>query len=234
MAVYAISDLHLALSVNKPMDVFGYRWNNYMERLKINWLKTVSSDDYVIIPGDISWATYLQEAKEDFTFINELPGKKIISKGNHDYWWTTIAKLEKFVTSMEFNTISFMHNNSYNLGQDIVCGTRGWICPGNDDFGKEDEKIYKREVQRLELSLKTIPDYFSGNIIVAMHYPPFNSKKESTEFVEIMKKYKVTKCIYGHLHGDATRAAFQGMYDNICFQLISADFIDFNPVKINE
>ncbi len=126
MAVYAISDLHLALSVDKPMDVFGARWSNYMERLRENWTATVGENDHVLIPGDISWATYLDQAYEDFRFINELPGKKIISKGNHDYWWTTKSKLDKFLDENGFHSIRFLHNNSYIVENLAVCGTRGW------------------------------------------------------------------------------------------------------------
>ena len=154
MALFAISDLHLALSIDKPMDVFGPRWAGYMDKLKENWCSVVREDDYVVMPGDISWATYLEQAYEDFRYIHGLPGKKIISKGNHDYWWTTMRKMEKFVSENGFTSISFMHNSSFSLEGVTICGTRGWEMPGEVGFGDGDEKIFRRELLRLELSLQ--------------------------------------------------------------------------------
>lgn len=232
MAIYAISDLHLALSIDKPMDVFGSRWNNYMQRLETCWQQNVSHEDHVIIPGDISWATYLDQAFDDFKFIESLPGIKIISKGNHDYWWTTHNKLEHFVLGNGFSTIKFMHNNSFKFENVIVCGTRGWICPGNDDFGAEDRKIFNRELQRLELSLKSAVKEEECSIIVAMHYPPFNAKRQPAEFVDIMCKYNVCKCVYGHLHGDSFKNAVEGMIQGIDFKLVSADYLGFKPLRL--
>lgn len=232
MAIYAISDLHLALSVNKPMDVFGDRWANYMEKLKSAWEETVSPGDTVIIPGDISWATYLEEAWQDFKFIEDLPGRKIISKGNHDYWWTTGSKLEKFKTGNNFGTIDFMHNNSFKMENIILCGTRGWKCPGDADFNEEDQKIFNRELQRLELSLKSAPKEEKAELLVALHYPPFNSQKQPSPFVDIMKKYGVKNCIYGHLHSHGFKSAVQGEVEGISFQLVSADYLDFRPLKL--
>jgi len=232
MSVYAISDLHLALSIDKPMDVFGGRWSNYMEKLETMWQQTVTEEDYVIIPGDISWATYLEQAYEDFKFIEGLPGKKIISKGNHDYWWTTGSKLKKFLDSNGFRTISFMHNNSFRIGNILLCGTRGWKSPGDDDFSLEDRKIYNRELQRLELSLKTAVVGNDDIVMVAMHYPPFNSRKEASQFVEIMMKYNVKLCIYGHLHSESFRNAVEGNIRGIDFKLVSADYLNFKPLKL--
>ncbi|MDF2524047.1 MAG: Calcineurin-like phosphoesterase, partial [Clostridiales bacterium] len=146
MAVYAISDLHLAISIDKPMDIFGDRWINYMKKLKDNWEQVVKEEDSVIITGDISWATYLEQAVEDFRFIEALPGDKVISKGNHDYWWSTASKLDTFRTENNLSSIRFMHNNSYKLENIILCGTRGWKCPGDEDFSAEDRKIYDREL----------------------------------------------------------------------------------------
>jgi predicted phosphohydrolase len=233
MAIYAISDLHLALSIDKPMDVFGARWANYMSKLEESWRTIVGEDDYVIVPGDISWATYLEQAYEDFRFLHELPGKKIISKGNHDYWWTTKSKLDKFLNDNGFTSIEFMHNNSYTIAGTAVCGTRGWEMPGEVGFGSEDVKIYKRELQRLELSLKSATsDPSVSRIVVALHYPPYNSKGKFSEFLSIMKKYEVQLCIYGHLHGDACKGAIEGVYDGITFRLVSADHLGFSPVLI--
>lgn len=234
LAIYAISDLHLAISIDKPMDVFGWKWSNYMDKLKNNWLETITDNDIVIIPGDISWATYVDQAKADFEFIDSLPGRKIISKGNHDYWWTTHRKLQQFLAAHGFTTIEFMQNNSYNLGNVVVCGTRGWISPGDDGFSSEDSKIYNRELQRLELSLKSAVIEEGKYIVVAMHYPPFNSKKEPTGFVELMCRYNVNLCIYGHLHGESYKSAVVGNNNGLEFRLISADYLDFKPIKIYE
>lgn len=234
MSIYTISDLHLALSIDKPMDIFGERWYNYMERLKQNWEEIVGDEDYVIIPGDISWATYLEQAYEDFKFIELLPGRKIISKGNHDYWWTTISKLNKFLDTNGFKSISFMHNNSFLIEGVTFCGTRGWKCPGDDEFDEEDRKVFERELQRLELSLKSsYKEAKDGSIIVAMHYPPFNAKREPSKFVEIMGKYNVTKCIYGHLHGAGFKSAVVGEVNGIEFKLVSADFLNFEPLRLH-
>lgn len=232
MAIYAISDLHLALSVDKPMDVFGARWANYMDRLEESWRSTVGENDHVLIPGDISWATYLDQAYEDFRFIDGLPGKKIISKGNHDYWWTTKSKLDKFISENGFSTISFMHNNSYTFEGASVCGTRGWNMPGEDGYSTEDAKIYQRELQRLELSLKDARVDEGGRLIVAMHFPAFNSKGVFSGFLDIMQRYNVKLCIYGHLHGDAHKNAVEGRVKGIEFRLVAADYISFKPVRL--
>jgi len=232
MAIYAISDLHLAKSIDKPMDIFGHRWQNYMERLKASWEETVCQDDYVIIPGDISWATYLEQAYDDFSFIERLPGKKIISKGNHDYWWTTLSKLNKFLRDNNFASISFMHNNSFDLGEAVLCGTRGWKCPGENDFSAEDQKIFNRELQRLELSLKTIKPKDNQTVIAALHYPPFNMKGRPSDFIDVMKKYNVTMCLYGHLHGESHRNAVEGRIEGIDFKFVSADHLEFRPLKL--
>ena len=231
MSIYAISDLHLAVSVDKPMDIFGGNWDNYMEKLRINWNSVVTNEDYVLIPGDISWATYLQDVKLDFDFINKLPGKKVISKGNHDYWWTTISKLEKYITQNKFDTIKFLNNNSIKIDDVVVCATRGWKCPNEEDFTKEDEKIYKREVQRLKLSLDSVEDKDCKKYVM-VHFPPFNNKKEANELIDTMIKYGVKNCLYGHLHGGALENAFVGELYGINFELISADYLGFNPKKI--
>lgn len=232
MAVYAISDLHLSLSTDKPMDVFGDRWVGYVTKLKNSWEQNIGSDDIVIIPGDISWAMYLDEALEDLKFINALPGRKIISKGNHDYWWTTMSKLNKFLDKHDLHTINFMHNNSFDLEGVTLCGTRGWISPGDSDFGAEDEKIHARELQRLELSLRSVSLSDKNGIIVAIHYPPFNSRGEPSDFIEIMRKYNVKMCVYGHLHGGSHKNAVEGNVYGIDFRLVSADYLNFKPLKL--
>ena len=234
MRIFAISDLHLALGADKPMDIFGGRWSNYMDKLKSGWEETVTSKDIVIMPGDISWATYLDQSADDFRFIEELPGKKIISKGNHDYWWSTMAKLNQFLERNGFQTINFMHNNCFSIGNYAICGSRGWECPGGEDFSAMDLKIYNRELQRLELSLKSAVKNAGGDseIIAALHFPPFDQKGRASGFVEIMKRYGVKKCVYGHLHGESLKYGLEGVIEDIEFMLVSADHIDFRPLLI--
>ena len=234
MSIFAIADLHLALGTDKPMDVFGGRWSNYMDKLKSNWLETVKAEDTVIIPGDVCWATYIENAYEDFKFIEELPGKKIISKGNHDYWWTTASKLNKYLEANGFKTISFMHNNAFLIENIAICGTRGWKCPGEDDFKKDDEKIYKREVERLELSIKAALKTEHFFKIVFMHYPPATVKTQASGFIDIMNKYGITECYYGHLHGDGIKGAVEGVYRGIDLKLISADYLYFQPKLVRK
>lgn len=231
MSIYAISDLHLAMSIDKPMDVFGRRWDNYMQRIEDNWNSTVGKDDYVLIPGDISWATYLEEAYLDFEFINNLNGKKIISKGNHDYWWTTMSKLGKYLRENKFDSITFLNNNSAKIEDVVVCATRGWKCPNEEEFTKEDKKIYDREVQRLKLSLESVQDSEYEKYVM-IHFPPFNGKKESNELIELMIEHGVKNCFYGHLHGGGFQKSFEGVMCGINFKLISADYLDFTPILI--
>lgn len=232
MAIYAIADLHLALGIDKPMDIFGGKWSNYMDKLKTNWLSTVGEGDCVIIPGDISWATYLENAFEDFKYLEELPGRKIISKGNHDYWWTTSSKLNKYLEANGLNTIAFMHNNSFALEDIIICGTRGWKCPGDEDFKKDDEKIYNREVDRLELSIKSVKEDGGKRKIAFMHYPPVTQKCQNSAFIDVMRKYGISECYYGHLHGEGIRGAIEGIYQGINFKLVSADYLNFTPFQV--
>lgn len=232
MSIFAIADLHLALGIDKPMDIFGGRWSNYMDKLKSNWLETVGEQDTVIIPGDVSWATYIESAYEDFKYIEELPGRKIISKGNHDYWWTTASKLNKYLEINQFQTIAFMHNNAFFIEDSAICGTRGWKCPGEDDFKKDDEKIYFREVERLELSIKAAQTREFSEILVFMHYPPVTAKSPNTGFIDVMKKYQVKQCFFGHLHGEGIKGALEGEYDSVNLKLISADYLNFIPALI--
>lgn len=232
MSIFAIADLHLALGIDKPMDIFGGRWSNYMEKLRSNWMETVRAEDTVIIPGDVSWATYIENAYEDFKYIDSLPGRKIISKGNHDYWWTTASKLNKYLEAKDISTISFMHNNAYMVEDVAVCGTRGWKLPGEEDFKKDDEKIYNREIERLELSIKSASNSEHHEKVVFMHYPPVTVKSRSSGFIEVMKKYGINKCYYGHLHGEGIKGAIEGEYDSINLKLISADYLNFVPAVI--
>lgn len=230
--IFAISDLHLSESVQKPMDIFGQRWENHLQRLNENWRAVVGNDDTVVIPGDISWATYISQIKEDFRFIENLPGRKIISKGNHDYWWTTQSKISKFLAENDFKTISILHNNSYIIDRTAICGSRGWICPGETNFSAEDEKIYKRELMRLEMSLESLKDEYD-RLIVALHFPPFAPGGRDSGFIDIMKKHKADLCLFGHIHNASAGYAAEKESDGMRFRLIAADSLDFTPLLIS-
>ncbi len=231
MSIYAIADLHLPFGVDKPMDVFGNVWKDYTKKIYENWVKTVGENDTVVVPGDLSWATYLKDAYRDFDFINKLPGKKIITKGNHDYFFTTMAKMEKFLVENKFDTIKILQN-SFFLEEDIlITGTRGWdICAG----GEEDKKILNREGIRLEMSLSSAKKaYPDKEIYVFMHYPPIlKDIKHDNVFLSLFKKYNVKKCYFGHLHSKGIQTAFNGEYNNVSYELISADYLEFMPRKI--
>ena len=222
MALFAISDLHLSFGTDKPMNIFGSKWDQYEQRLEENWNSLVTDDDVVLIGGDISWATYIEDAVADFDYINKLKGKKIILKGNHDYWWTTLAKMNAFLKDNGFSTVSVLHNNSFDIGGVSLCGTRGWLAL--DQCKKADEKkIYERELQRLELSLKSATN---DDIIVCLHYPPDEG------FLELMGRYGVKMCLFGHLHAKSHQNAPQGVYNGIECRLISGDYLDFVPMEI--
>lgn len=228
MAVYAISDLHLSIgNKEKSMELFGDKWRDYENRIKTNWEQTVKENDTVIVPGDISWAIRTEDAIEDFRFLNNLPGTKIIMKGNHDYYFSTVKKIGDFLKENNFNSIKILHNNSYIVENLIICGSRGW-APGADREEKCDNaKILKRELGRLKLSLDSIEDK-TKDIVVAMHFPVTNH-----EFKKLMKEYNVKQCIYGHLHGDGHYMVFEGDMDGIKYTMVSGDYTGFRLKKLN-
>lgn len=232
MAIYSISDLHLSFGNNKPMDIFGANWENHTEKIKKDWIKKVTNDDLVLLPGDFSWAMYLNDTYQDFEYLNNLPGKKLLLKGNHDYWWTTLKKMREYLEKNNFKNIDFIYNNGYLFDNKIIVGTRGWQAEDNS----EDRKIIKREIIRLELSIKDgIKKYGEDKeIIVCMHYPPFNKYNEkSMSFLELMKKYNIKTCIYGHLHGEAShKEAITGIIQNINFEMVSCDYTNFKLIQI--
>ena len=232
MALYTISDLHLPLGVDKPMDIFGKKWENYVQRLHDNWQSMIKQDDTVVLPGDFSWAMYLKEAKKDFEFLNKLNGRKILLKGNHDYWWETMSKLNKYVTENEYDNIFFLHNNSYTSGSIAICGTRGWNLPVSQHFSNEDEKIYAREIQRLDMSLTAAGD--AEEKIVFTHFPPICAGFVQNPFTDVLKKHNVKTCVYGHLHANSSKNALTGLIGNINYLLVSCDYLDFNPVKLSD
>ncbi len=224
MSLYAIADLHLSLSSGKPMNIFP-GWDNHVERLEKNWQATVSPDDTVVVPGDISWAINFDEAKADFDFINRLNGHKVIMKGNHDYWWNSMAKMNRFIEENGFDTITIVHNNYYPYGEYGICGTRGWI---KDTEEPADAKVLAREAGRLETSIKAaLAD--GKKPIVFLHYPPIFANDYNREILDVLFQYDIKTCYYGHLHGNAHRYAVCGEVDGINYQLIAGDFVQFCP-----
>ena len=221
MSVFAIGDLHLSLTTEKPMDIFGDGWANHMERI-VEGFKIVCDDDLVILAGDSSWGISLCESLEDFKFIDRLPGKKLLLKGNHDYWWETITKMNAFLEENSIKSVTFMQNNAVLCDGVAVCGAKGWISPGDKAFKKEDEKFYRRELLRLEASLKAAAE-LSDTIIAALHYPP------DDVYSEVIKKYNVYKCVFGHLHGKRAED-YRCNHQN--YALVSADFLKFSPIRI--
>lgn len=231
MAIFAISDLHLSLNGEKPMEVFGSHWDNYTERMEEHWNRVVRDEDLVLIPGDISWAMYLEDTIEDFTYLNRLHGQKLLLRGNHDYWWTTLSKMEKFVEEQGFKTLHFLKNTAFMWGDTAICGTRGWTVPDPKSIG-EDRKIYDRERQRLLLSLEAAKSLNPNRILTAMHFPPLEREELSSGFLEIMSEYGVDECIFGHLHAAAHKSAPQGLIAGIKMRLVACDYLNFTPCLI--
>ena len=234
MSIYTIGDLHLSFKENKPMSIFGDNWEGHEEKIKNNWIENVKEEDLVVIPGDFSWSTYLKDTDSDFNYLNSLPGKKLLLKGNHDYWWTTVTRMRDFLKQNEFENIDFIYNNAYEFENCIIAGTRGW----SQTEENEDKRLLKREAIRLELSIQNGINTYGDNkkIIIFMHYPPINNsnitKNEANEFIRIMQKYKIKKCFYGHLHSNSIKEAVEGKHFGINFKLVSADGLDFKLYKI--
>ncbi len=225
MSVFAIADTHLSFGTNKPMDSFP-GWKDYVSRLENNWEKLISENDTVIIAGDISWAMNFDELYKDFEFLNNLPGRKIIIKGNHDYWWNTASKMNKFTADNGFDSISFLYNNSIEAEGISICGSRGWMFESEE---AHDEKVLSREVGRIRRSLEAAK---SNEKVLFLHYPPITTEASCEEIVELMKEFKVKRCYYGHLHGAAARFAVEGDFDGIKYRLISCDRLSFTPLLI--
>lgn len=227
MALYVISDLHLSLSGDKPMDVFSDEWKDHDKKIQENWLSKIKEEDTVLLGGDLSWSMTMETAKAELDFVANLPGEKIIIKGNHDYWWGSITRMNAMYEKMHF-----IQNNFFPYKDYAICGTRGWIIPGSNQFKVEDEKIYNREVLRLRLSLDMAKKAGYTKIIVMIHYPPVNESFMDSEFTDIFEEYGVEKVIYGHLHGKALQRVMTGFRKGIEYILTSCDYIDFNPIKI--
>ena len=215
------------------MSIFGDNWKNHEEKIKKDWEEKVKENDLVIIPGDFSWSMYLKDTIEDFTYLNSLPGKKLLLKGNHDYWWATLTSMRKFLKENNFENIDFIYNNSYEYEGKIIVGTRGW-AQGEDE---ETKRILKRESIRLELSIKDGIEKFGEDkeIITFMHYPPISyhdiEKNIMNDFIKILKKYNIKRCYYGHLHSTSIKEAVEGVHFGIDFNLVSADGVDFSETS---
>ncbi len=228
MALYAIGDLHLSISTNKPMDIFGSRWENHSEKLRTAF-SSLSKDDVTVICGDLSWGMDLNEAREDFLFIDRLPGRKIILKGNHDYWWSTASKANNFFKENGISTIDILNNNCFFYGDEAaICGTRGWFY--EEETGSEhDKKIMNRELQRLETSLKVAGDKTK---YVFLHYPPKYGAYVCPEILELFDNYAVTMCCAGHIHGKSLQNVFEGEFRGVEYRMVSADHLNFSPFLI--
>lgn len=233
MALFTIADLHLSKGTEKPMDIFGGRWQGYTEKIEKNWRALIAPEDMVVLGGDISWGIDFAEAQADFLFLRDLPGHKILLKGNHDLWWNTVRKMNAFLAENDIQNISFLFNNCFFYGDTAICGTRGWFF--EEDFKEShDEKIFRRELLRLEASLSAAQRENPREILCFLHYPPLYINFCCDEIIALMKKYGVSRCIYGHLHSDSLKYAVEGLHEGIEFTLVSGDHVDFTPVLLKK
>lgn len=229
MKIFALGDLHLSGEPpQKPMTIFGEQWNNHWNKIKSSWLERISADDTIIICGDISWAMHLETALQDLNRLESLPGRKILLRGNHDYWWTTLKKM----TTLTNGKFEFLQNNFIEVDGLAICGTRGWNLPEHEYFTAEDEAIYKRECLRLANSLQQAEAAGFKQKIVALHYPPFYTGLEASGFGALCEKHQVQTCVFGHIHGNDAHNIFQGMKNNIQYKLVAADGVNFAPQEI--
>ena len=227
MSLYAIGDTHLSLGADKPMDIFGGGWAGYVEKLREGFSQ-IGPEDTVVLCGDLSWGMSLEQAREDFAFLDALPGgRKILLKGNHDYWWTTAAKMERFFAENGFSTLEILHNNCRLYGEVALCGTRGWFY--EEERGEHSTKIFNRELLRLEASLKAAGE---REKFCFLHYPPLYQGYRCQEILDLLEQYRVSRCYYGHLHGGSHRLAFSGRLGTVEYHLVAADYIGFQPKKI--
>lgn len=226
MSIFAIGDPHLSLGSEKPMDIFR-GWEDYQERLAENWKKMIKPEDTVVLAGDISWALTLEEALEDLTFLHNLPGSKVLLKGNHDYWWNTKAKMERFFTRNGLNSLMILHNNAVLADGVALCGSRGWAFESNEDW---DPLIELRELGRIRRSLEAAPAQMEK--LLFLHYPPIYQQQVQEKYFDLMEEFGVKECWYGHLHGPALAGAFEGYWRGVKLRLISADFLKFIPLRV--
>ncbi len=222
MHIFAIGDLHLSGAIPKPMSIFGNRWEDHWEKIKRDWQDRVGPEDIVLVPGDISWAMTLEQAEVDLSQIALLPGRKILIRGNHDYWWSSISKVRRILPS----SISVLQNDHLYMDEFVFCGTRGWQAPGTKNSTEHDQKIYARELIRLKLSLESIQVH-KDRLIVLLHYPPFDEKGRDTPITELLRIYKPMHVVFGHLHGESAQGAIEGVLNDTHYHLTSCDYLDF-------
>ena len=227
MSLYAIGDLHLCLGAPKPMDVFGGAWQGYMDKLK-EGIRCIGPEDTTVLLGDLSWALDLKEAHADFAWIDQIPGRKIILKGNHDYWWSSASKFYQFCQQHGFSDQLILNNNHYEYDGYAICGTRGWFFE-EERSGEHDEKVFKRELLRLEASLKSAGDLPK---LVFLHYPPRYKGYTCEPILELLARYDVRRCFYGHLHSASHALAVEGLWDGVEYRLVSADKLNFMPYPV--
>lgn len=228
MKIYAIGDLHLDHTSSKPMEIFGSHWEDHSSQIKANWEQSINESDIILILGDISWAMRLEQARPDLEWLNALPGKKICIRGNHDYWWDRPKKLRD-----AYPDIEFLQNTAYHIENITLCGVRGWNCPNSINFTEEDERLFNRELMRLQLSLDAAMREGAEEIWVMLHYPPTFKEEKTSPFTRLLKNYPVTRVLYGHLHDEMSwKTAIQGEYDGILYQLVSADYLGFKPLLL--
>jgi uncharacterized protein len=233
LKIFAIADLHLSGHAPKPMDVFGAHWEDHWGRIQAAWWETVGEQDAVLLPGDISWAMTLDQALPDLAEIAALPGTKVLLRGNHDYWWGGIGGVRAALPS----GMSAVQNDALLLGSAVVCGTRGWICPGNPAWSNaDDEKIFQRELIRLKMTLDAASRIRkpSGLLIAMMHFPPFDERSAQSGFAGLLEEYSVDIAVYGHLHGIPSGSAFEGMRGGVEYRMVSCDYVGFRPQLIAE
>ncbi|MBP7402084.1 MAG: metallophosphoesterase, partial [Clostridia bacterium] len=240
MALFAIADVHLSLGSDKPMDIFGPAWSDHVARLEAGWRETVDEADTVLIPGDVSWAMDFNQLLPDLRFLDALPGEKILSRGNHDYWWSTFARMEAFTAAEGLGSIRFLKNNAYVRASDVICGSRGWILPWDADFTRQDAKVLERERGRLRLSLSAAAsaeedrrEGVSPRRVAMLHYPPTDQRFRPSPFTDLLEEFEVSVCVYGHLHGMGARLGPDGeSARGVRFVNTSADFLGFRPLRI--
>ncbi len=230
MNIYAISDLHLPGNNDKPMDIFGDHWTDHWQQITNYWEQTITEDDIVLIAGDISWAMTFDDVREDLDKISSMPGHKVMLRGNHDYWWQSITKLRHILPEKMYA----LQNDAVRIGRYVICGTRGWNCPGFKQFNQTDDKIYRREAERLKLSLKHAlkQSDVDTKLVVMMHYPPFNDKQDENLFTRQLEDANPEIVIYGHLHGFGAANAFEGNLRGVEYKMTACDYINFEPVRI--
>ena len=230
MALFAIGDLHLSLGCDKPMDIFS-GWQDYVQRLEAHWRRDVTPGDTVVLAGDTSWAMKLEDCRADFAFLQSLPGRKLLLKGNHDYWWTTRSKMERFAADCGFDSLHFIHNNAYLAGDLAIAGTRGWMFEQGE---AHDAKMAAREAGRLEMSLAAAETQWpQAEALAFLHYPPLYAGLRADNMLQVLHRHGVRRCFYGHLHGLSIKKAAQGLVDGIDYTFISADALEFRPLAIN-